>query len=303
MPELRQEYVQFMESDKADVSWADAVDVRARGDRRRRNVAIATPAAAVLALAFAGGIVIAVNRDDHQQAGTRQLAHSTPTPSPSPSPKPSPSRTPAHVVTSADVAWIPTEALPPTAEMGRDLVVFDVKEAQPQPDTQDWIFAAEGCTAYTALNVRPASYLFKLSQKVRRAGPGVAGTGALEIRRYASADATQVLGGVRQVVEACPTYETRDPVLSTPERVMVSRRSYVVLSTGFAGDESLLMKGTVQPVTPAGEPLGDAVVSVLAVIRVDDLVTIVDLGLNDEARTMELAKKAAVRLCAATPVC
>lgn len=307
MPELRQELAKLVESDISTVSWPDAEAIRARGDRRRRAFALATPAAAVLALAFAGGVVLL--KPHQRDPGVldvvgASLGGGSPSAGLSPTPSARLSMSP-RVVTSADVAWIPAEALPPTTDVGRDLVVSAVKEIQPQVDTPDWIFAAEGCPAYQTLNIRPARYLFKLAQQVKRAAPITTGppTGALEIRRYAVEDAMLVLAGVRQVVTACPTYETDDVGGSTPERPMLHRRSYEVVSAGFAGDESLLLQGTVQEVTPKGEPLAEPVPIVLAVIRVDDLVTIVDLGLNDPARTTDLAKKAATRLCAATPAC
>jgi hypothetical protein len=280
MPDLRQEFA-------------------ARGDRRRRRAAVATPAAAVLALALAGGAAtLLTNRDGHEAAPPLSQGQ-TSAPSPSAS-SASPSAHPGHVVSSGDIAWITHAAVLEKSDVGKDLVVTEVTEVQPAPTQPDWIFAAQNCPAYQRLAVSTLPYLFRLRQGVHRAATA-APSGELEIRRYAITDVGVVLPGVRQVVESCPSFETADAVLSTADHPAINRRSYTVLATGFAGDESLLLRGTVQQFTVAtGQPLGDPVVTVVAVIRVKDLVTVVDLGLDDPDRVTGVAKIAARKLCAAT---
>jgi hypothetical protein len=114
-----------------------------------------------------------------------------------------------------------------------------------------------------------------------------------------------VMSDVRKAVAACTRSTFDSGEASTPSRPAWVTHQWSVLDRDFAGDESLLLRHEVLAREKAtGEQLGDHLVTLFAVVRVRDLVTVIKGEGRTEARMRQLGQSAATRLCRATsPPC
>jgi hypothetical protein len=230
---------------------------------------------------------------------------------------PEPSATTPYVV-EGDRAWIPVEALLQPVDVGPGHHVENENTGQPGA-YPTWSFAVGECAAYAGTGMNNfKGYAFLRFHSVVPDGRtgGDPGTVFVEVRRYSQAMAATVVADVPQMVSACPihnsavaagvagngsTSASRDPahVVNT----------WTVIGEGFAGNDSLLIReetveideSTGQPVRVNGETSS---VLTSALVRVADLVAVVQSSTTDSALLRDLGAKAAARLCvAATPRC
>jgi len=220
-------------------------------------------------------------------------------------------------VTEADPAWIPVEALLQPADVGPGYHLENEHTGQPGSDPT-WSFGVD-CPAYAGPAVNHfQQYTFQRFHNVVPDGnpPGGQGMVRAETRRYPTATAAVVVADARSVVDGCPTYTSGvgagvpgdDPVGATrdPGHVVFT---WAVVGQGFAGDDSLLVRKetvviddrTGQRVRYNGE---DSSLTSYAVVRVADLVTVLQSETADPAPLRGLAVSAAARMCvAAIPRC
>ena len=85
-------------------------------------------------------------------------------------------------------------------------------------------------------------------------------------------------------MSACGRYEGGASEASTSQRPAHIRRTLAVLDDGFAANESLLIFDAVESVEDAtGTPMGDTLVTIYLVVRVNDLVTVAFRYTDDTA--------------------
>ncbi|MGC5018525.1 hypothetical protein [Micromonospora sp. DT47] len=288
--------------DLRDVRWPAPAEIRARARRRTIRTAVVTPT--VLALVFAGGWAALAGRPVDRPAPA-PADSATPTPAVT-TPAATPSPLPTFVV-PGDPAWIGPEALLQPEDVGPGMRLHGEDSFEPR-ERQPWTFDLTGtCPAYAGLRVTAHQrYRYLRIHTVERVADynGLEAV-EVEVERYSGRGAQQVLADMRKVASACARSEYDSPEDSTPSHPARAYHRWAVLSSGFAGDESLLVRherfvrerGT-------GRQMGDHTVTLLAVVRVGDLVTVLSSGNRTEARMRELARSAAHRMCAAAdPPC
>lgn len=172
----------------------------------------------------------------------------------------------------------PSPALLSPADFGEP--GWRVSSDAPSPD---WAFAMPHCAAYD-----PAAYP---AQKHRdrvlaRAFVHPSRSASERVEVFASGWAVRSLEDVRRVVAACTRYEYGEHSPGAPG----FRESHAIVDSGFAGDESILVK------TDRVDVPGAASVRYTAVVRRGDrVVTLAVAGLAQQA-VLGLARRAASRL-------
>ncbi|WDZ86830.1 hypothetical protein [Micromonospora cathayae] len=283
MPDRKPTLTDRIVTDLATVRWPEPAEIRAEARRRtRRQVA---GAAAVLLLVVGTSAVVF-----------------------GPAARPGPHRVDASVAGPSPHVEIPMEALlqpadlnqrsdPPLTQAGLgELVQVDTgalaacRQAQGLPvgwETSLW------SRSQTMPRNRPDGYDVLVSQDVYRVEPQVA------VRFFATLDG---------LVASCTNWRSVGPIRWQGEMVTRSLvHSYALIDRNFTGDESALLRHTISERRneATGEPLGEPSSIDLAVVRVGDLVTVInpDPATTTQDELRRLGRTAAARLCvAANPV-
>ncbi|MER7333638.1 MULTISPECIES: hypothetical protein [unclassified Micromonospora] len=282
-------------NDLAAGHWPGPAEIDAWARRRTRRAGFAVPLAVLLVVAVVWGVTVAAGRE----GGERPTAARAPASAGG-------GTAPPAIVVPGDPAQIPPEALLQPDDLGPGYQVHneDTFEAGTYPT---WTFNhGDSCPAYPDLNV--TAYQRYRYMRINMVGKDVEHDGGQavheEVMRYPGATGTQVLVDVRRVVQACPQI-TGASEASTEQRPAVAVHRWTLLDDSFAGDESLLLSQEVVAREKAtGRQIGDALVTRYAVVRVGDLVAVLQTDDYTVERIRQLAGRAAARLCtAATSQC
>lgn len=274
--------------DLAAVDWQAPGQIRSRARRRTVRNVLAAPVAALLVVAS-----VWLLAGPGQGGGLAEDPVGGNGQSPSPSASPSVSLPPG---------WFGPEILLQPQDVGPGYELGN-EYAYAPGEYPAWRFEMEQCEAYAGLGVRAfLGYTWMRHNTVaRRQDTSTTGDVHAELRSYAGVTAAkQVMSDVRKIVEVCPEYSYDGGEASTEERPGKVVHTSTIVDQDFAGEESLLVRRVTRGVDArTGELLpGDQSVGVniLAVIRVQDRVEVLDTDLNDLGRMREIAAKAGQRL-------
>lgn len=258
--------------------FAPAELVRRRGRQRNHRQAL-TAGAAVLAVAGAGAGVFAL---PDRPNGPEPLASPSPVPvSPaSPSPvSPSAAPTPSVAPRPTFTAVLPAFLLQP-ADLGPGSWSKFSPEVFEGPEPWYW---SDACPGYDSSDYRSLPRQRDVEVIGYRSGQD---TVVEVVELYAPGYGAASLADVRALIAFCAA--------ATPPPGTAPNRNTIV-GTGFAGDESILVKHEAwfyQGETIAPDPF----ISYVAVVRVGDLVATVRAQKGGEEYIRTLAVKAAARL-------
>jgi hypothetical protein len=276
-------------------SFAVPEAIRRRGRQRTQHQVLAA-GLAVVAVAGAGtGWAVNLGPVDPgpTPGATRSTAAPSPTPrvpsSPTPSaPSASPTapatRTRTPVSTDLSALMLRVEDLGPgTWRRGNPYEPFS-------GDLWAWDLSAE-CPAYRTADYPSLRQQVDLAYASWETSPPATPFVGEHVHRYRPGWGPRTLDDVRRVLATCPG---ASPPPSIPGGPVPTRRT--IVDTGFAGDESLLIRAEVwryDGETIAKEPLAN----LIAVVRVGDLVATVFFSVDrDEQYARTVAEAAANRL-------
>ena len=151
------------------------------------------------------------------------------------------------------------------------------------PSSSTWAFAMPQCAAYDA-----ASYPAQAHRKrvLTRAFVHTSRSASETVESFASGWAARSVDDARRVVDACTRYEYGEHSPGAPG----FRESHRIVDSGFAGDESILVK------TDRIHVPGESYTRYTAVVRQGDRVmTLAVIGLSSD-KVLELARRAASHL-------
>lgn len=319
MPDQTPSLADQFAADLAAVRWLTVDEIRARARRRFLRNALVAPTAVLVVLVVAWAGTAAVRRDEsapHQPVVAEPLTSQVPAPigtggSGAPrSGMPRSSLVPTSVA-PGDRVFIPPEALLQPTDRGNGFRSHN-EETFAAGEYATWIFDLGGnCPAYESLNATAyQEYLFIRVHTVEKIvdpfdqldQPMIASVEEAPVvqqtRRFAEETAPQVMADARRVVAACPSYVTTSGA-STPQRPTETAHYWALLSESFAGDESLLVRQRVMSLDRVSRQAGEVAVMLIAVVRVGDLVAVLQASGDDPAWMRKIAGQAAARLCAA----
>jgi hypothetical protein len=198
-------------------------------------------------------------------------------------------------------AWIPPEALLRPADVGPGFRLSDEDTFEPGEEVF-WAFDLDGrCPGYSAPDM--SGYQRFLHMRVHTVEKDAESNGEQAVRqqvvRYPGDTAKRVIAEAFLVVEKCSRY-TGPSEASLPDRPAMAEHDWTVLDRDFAGDESMLVRHDVRAVETATGQTLNSTRELYAVIRVRDLVAVLQTDHYDERRMAELAARAASWLCTAT---
>lgn len=149
--------------------------------------------------------------------------------------------------------------------------------------SSDWAFAMPHCAAYDAASYPAQQHRDRV---LTRAFVHPLRTASETVEIFAAGWATRSLDDVRRVVDACTRYEYGEHSPGAPG----FRESHRIVDSGFAGDESVLVR------TDRVNVPGKAYTRYTAVVRRDDrVVTLAVVGLDQDG-VLQLARRAASHL-------
>lgn len=305
MPEQYQPLVDRIAHDLAAVTWPAPQEIRARA--RRRTILTSVAASTAVALVLAGSWALLAGWPD-DQLGPMPAGSGTGSPAPTQAVTlpTSPSALPTFVL-PGNPAWIGPQTMLQPEDVGPGMRLHAEDSFEPR-EQAPWTFDLDStCAGYRRLGVSAhRTYEYMRVHTVEREAEynGVEAV-RVEIERYPGRVAEQVMADVRKVVSACFISTFDSPEASTPSHPASVTHRWSLVDTGFAGDESLLLQHEFwarDKVT--GERLGEHSLTVFAVVRVDDLITIVQSDNVTPDGMRQLGRSAATRLCrAASPPC
>jgi hypothetical protein len=277
MPELH-DLMDGVANDMAAVRWPPAEELRHRV-RRRRQRAVAAAVALVTALT----------------AGAASLAR------PDRDPPPPPATTPTA---DASPVEIPRSALlrPEDAGAGPDTQEEEPDAFQPiRFEIMLQLCFEKRAPEMLALHPRYSQRQTLLlgTEADRPANPYVVGQGVYRLTAPAAATFVRDL---RAAIEGCDGFTQTGEVERGGVTIRESgRHDWSIASTGFAGDESILVRhDSVVRNLDTNEDLGGSF-DIAAYVRVDDLVTVLSPRAGTDAGELRrIAVTAANRLCTAT---
>ncbi|PGH43474.1 hypothetical protein GA0070622_5890 [Micromonospora sediminicola] len=281
-------FIDLMQRELHTVRWPEPAELRARARRRSRRT-VAAAAAAVLALT-SGAAFVAADR------GTPPV--------------------PAAASPSA-TAWratdVPADAL---------LQPSDLRPAVTTPWSEAYLGEEirldrmlEVCRQDQGLGTgwTRSRYSRSVSLVRERRGTGGQPEGQVlasqDLHRLAPEDGERLFDGLPALLAPCRTWRATGPVEWRNRTVQAEVvHSWQEVDRGFAGDESVILRHTVERArrldtgAPIGDPSGPRE---QAVVRVGDLVTVLSTRVDgSEAELRELARVAVRRMCvAAHPGC
>ncbi|MDW3845932.1 hypothetical protein NMK34_04865 [Micromonospora sp. BRA006-A] len=283
-------FIDVMQRDLRNVRWAEPAELRARARRRSRRT-VAAAAVTVLALT----------------SGTAFVAAGRAAP-PAPAPvAASPSVTPWSATDVPAEALLQPSDLRPAgttpwndAGLDEEIRLDQLLEVcrQDQGLRTEWV-KSRYSRSVTLLRQRPGSSDPSDRQPVA----------LQDVYRLAAQDGERLFDGLPALLAPCRTWRSAGPVEVKGKRIQAEVvHSWQAVDSGFAGDESVLVRHTVgkgrrldtgASLGPGSPPREQAVV------RVGDLVTVLRTGAGgDEVALRDLARVAAERMCvAANPGC
>jgi hypothetical protein len=281
------------------VRWAEPDELRTRARRRTVRTVVTVPVVVFLiVLAVTWGARAGFGGPWSGPAGADPSATGPATI------EPTTTVTTTVATTSApgDRTSIPIEALLQPDDVGPARHLDNVYTWAPG-GYPAWTFSHDQCPAFTGLKITAfQTYQYRRIHHVAPDRPEDFNTQNVfvEADRYPGDTAATVVGDVRRVVAACARFEGASEA-SSPERPAHTVHTFALLDQGFAGSESLLVRHRVVSVEDStGTPVGEPIVMTYAVVRVNDIVTIVGQYTEDQAALRDLGVKAAARLCVAT---
>ncbi|MEW2442048.1 hypothetical protein [Micromonospora marina] len=283
-------FIDSMQRDLRNVRWAEPAELRARARRRSRRT-VAAAAVAVLALTSGAAFVVS--------------GHAAP---PAPAPVAAiPSATPWSATdVPAEVLLQPVDLRPagitPWSDAGleEEIRLDQMLEfcRQDQGLPTEWV-KSRYSRSTTLVRQRPGTTDPSERQAVA----------LQDVYRLAAQDGERLFDGLPALLAPCRAWRSAGPVEWKGKRIQAEVvHSWQTVDSGFAGDESVLVRHTVGQGRrlDTGASLGAASPpSDQAVVRVGDLVTVLRTGPGgDEVALRDLARVAAERLCvAANPGC
>ncbi|MET7833580.1 hypothetical protein ABZS44_12195 [Micromonospora sediminicola] len=281
-------FIDLMQRELHTVRWPEPAELRARARRRSRRT-VAAAAAAVLALT-SGAAFVAADR------GTPPA--------------------PAAASPSA-TAWrateVPADALLQPADL-RPAVTTPWSEAYLGEEIRlDRML--EVCRQDQGLGTVWVSSRYSRSVSLVRERRGTGGQpegqvlASQDLHRLAPEDGERLFDGLPALLAPCRTWRATGPVEWRNRMVQAEVvHSWQEVDRGFAGDESVILRHTVERARrlDTGASIGDpSVPREQAVVRVGDLVTVLSTRVDgSEAELRELARVAVRRMCvAAHPGC
>ena len=285
-------FIDAMQRDLRDVRWAEPAELRARARRRSRRT-VAAAAVAVLALTSGAAFV----------AAGRAAA-----PAPAPAPV---------VASQSAIPWsaaeVPAEVL---------LQPVDLRPAGITPWNDTGLDEEirldqmlEVCRQDQGLRTEWVRSRYSRSVTLLRQRPGTSDpserqpVALQDVYRLAAQDGERLFDGLPALLAPCRTWRSAGPVEWKGKRIQAEVvHSWQTVDSGFAGDESVLVRHTVGKGRrlDTGAPLGaGSPPRDQAVVRVGDLVTVLRAGAGgDDVALRDLARVAAERMCrAANPAC
>ncbi|MFI7215369.1 hypothetical protein ACIBP4_29950 [Micromonospora maritima] len=281
-------FIDLLERELHSVRWAEPAELRARARRRSRRTAVAA-AVAVLALT-SGAAFVAADRD------------TPPVPAAA-----SPSAT----------AWratdVPADALLQPSDL-RPAVTTPWSEANLGEEIRlDRML--EVCRQDQGLGTQWATSRYSRSVSLVRERRGTGGQpegqvlAAQDLHRLAPEDGERLFDGLPALLAPCRTWRATGPVQLRDRTVQAEVvHSWQEVDRGFAGDESVILRHTVEQARrlDTGASIGaGSGPREQAVVRVGDLVTVLWTRVDgSEAELRELSRLAVRRMCvAAHPGC
>jgi hypothetical protein len=282
----------LMARDLAAVDWLAPGQIRGRARRRTIRNVVAAPVAALLVVAS-----VWLLAGPGQGGGLAEDPVGGNGPSAS-----SPPNSPSRPAASLPAGWFGPEILLQPQDVGPGYELGN-ENAYAPGEYPAWPFAMEQCAAYAGLGVRAfLGYTWMRHNTVaRRADTATKGDVHAELRSYAGVTAAkQVVSDAREVVTACREYSYDGGEGSTEERPGKVVHTSTVVDQDFAGDQSLLVRRVTRGVDartgellPGNQSVG---VELLAVIRVQDRVEVLQTDQDDPDRLRAIAAKAGQRL-------
>jgi len=216
---------------------------------------------------------------------------------------PPPTLIPDVAASATPTTASPTTASPMTRPTIPQLALLQPEDAGPgyeavQPYIQypgqmgdAWAMGWDSCPRYAALNI--TAY----RQALVLIGRGLSGGGETifnDISLYPEGVARQVISDAQRVAQACASFATNSESGDDHE----ARRTFSVLATGFAGDESVLIgqKITVHEKATGKYVSGYDMATTMALIRRGDHLIKVYLETDNAPLVKRLSTKAADRL-------
>jgi hypothetical protein len=277
------------------VQWPEPGELRARARRRTIRTVVAAPLVVALVVT---GTVWGV------RAGSGDARSNEPAGGPTPSavttgPTTVPTRLPPW-----GGAEIPIDALLQPADVGPARHIENVYTWVPGTYGA-WTFQQDRCLAFGGLKINAwRDFQFMRIHHVAPDPPEDVNNQNVyvEAERYPNATAAIVIDDVRRIVSACARYDGGESEAGPDTHSDITQ---TVLDEGFAGTESLLIRQRVDiRQNGTDRAIGDPLMTTYAVVRVNDLVTIISRNADDPAALRDLGRKAAARLCvAAEPRC
>ncbi|MDO3683033.1 hypothetical protein [Micromonospora sp. C28ISP2-4] len=279
-------FIDSMQRDLRNVRWAEPAELRARARRRsRRTVA----AAAVAVLALTSGAFVAAGR----AASPAPVAAS-----------PSPTAWSATDV-PAEALLQPSDLRPAVTEAWNDAGIDETIELDRM---------LEYCRQNQGLRTEWVKSRYSRSVTLLRERPGARDQSdqqpvvLQDLHRLAPQDGERLFDEMPALLAPCRAWRSTGPIELRGKRIQAEVvHSWQTVDSGFAGDESVLVRHTVGKARrlDTGAPISDGSAPVdQAVVRVGDLVTVLRAGPGDEVALRGLARVAAERMCrAANPGC
>jgi hypothetical protein len=300
MPDNLDELPVRLARDLASVRWPEPGVIRARARRRTIMTVVVAPLAVLLVVV---GVGVGLGWRAWFGGDALPVAGNPISTGPSDT-----STTIAPSLGPQDPQWIPDEALlqPEDVATGQSIIQALTNEAG-QLDL--WLFTFDGCPAYPDLGVTAyrQHQFMRINQIAPADKPGLEGSDTLFVQtgRYPDQLASTVVTDIRRSVQACTQYDREGGEASTPARPAHATFTWTLLDEAFAGDDSLLIHESVGSVADdTQQQIGEPIVMVFAVVRVNDLVTIISRYSTDPIEVMLLGERAVPRLCtAAIPRC
>ncbi|WP_326555534.1 hypothetical protein [Micromonospora sp. NBC_01813] len=288
--------------DLTTVVWPSPEQIRSRA-RRRTIRQITTPAVAVVVLfVLIWSVTAGAGRPDGQPPVDPAGPVASP---PSASTPVSPAASPPEPLPSTDLSalaanLIPDTALPTAAELGPgytarpDLIwIDDAAEYR-------WPFDLSAqCPTYPAASV--ARYDDALFIRARQFESGLSEWTHVVAFRFPAASAARAPDDVAAVVSACGTYRVHGGEASSPQRPADVIHTWSLSTQAGHDDRWLVRHEAVAVDRSTDEQIGDPSIGYSGVMRLDDLVIVVDAGsgISDSDQTVrEMLDPIAERICA-----
>ncbi|WP_213453029.1 hypothetical protein [Rhizomonospora bruguierae] len=266
--------VRQLADELASVDWLPPEELRRRARRRTRiGIGWGSATLAVLLIVAIGGPGLRRQTTGPQRYGTATA--------------------PATLL--PDEQAIPGRSLLQPDDIAPGYLV-DRTELWPN-SAKGWALEWTECPGWAALSITG----FRLHIALRRTyltGPGGESL-VQDVRLFLPGRAERMVPEAQRVANGCGTFDGHLP----PDYTSVGWHTLAVLRTGFAGDESVLIRHGMRSEDANGMPTGPETVRLYAVVRRGDLVASLDLPGSLEDRAVAITRTAVTRMCAEATGC